>query len=191
MQGFGFDRDWGAGLYRDTGWGDLAASVTIGTGMPLRFEGSYMAAGRAALGILNRDNWTVGLSVAGGRTLETMGNEVLDDEPSGLALVAFDAALLRNNLEHRFEVDAGRLRGEDSLILFYRLGILLDPEGRLKIEAQPTWTKALGEEGFGGDVCLSFIANGDLTFRLLYSWDGVEESHNATIQVYYYRRVGT
>ncbi len=47
MQGFGFDRDWGAGLYRDFSWGDLAASVTTGTGMPASASsGNYMA-GRA------------------------------------------------------------------------------------------------------------------------------------------------
>jgi len=189
MQSFGFDRDWGAGVYRDTQWGDLAASVTTGTGAPVRFRGNWLGAGRVGYGVVNRDNYTLGLSFAGGRTLETMGNAVLEAEPADFRMLALDAALLRDNLEHRLELDAGRLWGEDAWAVFYRLGILLDGEGRWKIEAQPEYVETGGERGFQGDLCVSVLATADLTVRLLYSYNELEDDHRVVLQLYYYRQI--
>ena len=31
IQGFGYDRDWGGGLYKDFSWGDISASLTAGS----------------------------------------------------------------------------------------------------------------------------------------------------------------
>ena len=189
MQNFGFDRDWGGGLYRETEWGELAASVTTGTGAPLRFNGNRLAAGRVGYGVVNRDNYTVGLSVAGGETLETMGNAVLESEPADLSLIALDAALLRDNIEHRLEVALGRLWGEDAWAVFYRFGILLDGEGRWRVEAQPEYLRIGEEKGFQGDLCLSVIVTADLTLRLLYSYNEIEDDHRVVLQAYYYRQL--
>jgi hypothetical protein len=189
MQGYGFDRDWGAGAYRETEWGDLAGSLTTGTGAPVRFNGNRLAAGRVGYGVVNRDNYTIGLSAAAGETLETMGNAVLESEPADLRLVALDAALLRDNFEHRVEVETGRLWGEDAFAVLYRVGVLFDGEGRWKLEVQPQYLKAGGEKGFQGDVCLSVLATADLTLRLLYSYNETEDDHRAVLQVYYYHQI--
>ena len=57
IQGFGYDRDWGVGLYKDFSWGDIAATATTGSGMPIYFRGNYMTAARASYGVLSRDNY--------------------------------------------------------------------------------------------------------------------------------------
>ncbi|HEY6000164.1 MAG TPA: hypothetical protein VI078_12825 [bacterium] len=189
MQGYGFDRDWGAGVYRETEWGALAGSLTTGTGAPVRFNGNWLAAARVGHGVVNRDNWTLGLSAAAGETLETMGNAVLESEPADLRLVALDAALLRDNLEHRVELEGGRLWGESAFAVLYRLGVLLDGEGRWRIEAQPEYLEAGGEKGFQGDLCLSVLATADLTLRLLYSYNEADDDHRVVFQVYYYHQI--
>lgn len=189
MQGYGFDRDWGAGVYRETQWGDLAGSLTTGTGAPVRFNGNWLAAGRVGHGVVNRDNYTLGLSVAAGETLETMGNAVLESEPAELKLVAVDAALLRDNLEHRIEIDAGQVWDQDAFAVSYRFGILFDGEGRFKLEAQPQYLKAGGEKGFQGDLCLSVLATADLTLRALYSYNEPKDDHRIVLQFYFYHQI--
>jgi hypothetical protein len=189
MQGYGFDRDWGAGAYRETEWGDLAASLTTGTGAPVRFSGNWLAAGRVGYGVVARDNYTVGLSVAAGQTLETMGNAVLESEPAALTLVALDAALLRDNLEHRVELEAGRLWDRDAFALSYRFGVVFDGEGRWKLEAQPQYLKAGDRQGFQGDLCLSVLASADVTLRLLYSYNEPDDDHRVVLQVYLYHQI--
>ena len=81
MLGFGFDRDWGLGLERDFGWGGAAASLTAGSGMPLYFKGNFLPAARVSKGVPARDNYSVGLSLARGNVLETMGYTLVGTSP--------------------------------------------------------------------------------------------------------------
>ncbi len=189
MQNFGFDRDWGLGLYHDTQWGNWAATLTTGTGAPLRSAGNWMGAGRVSWGVLNAGNFNVGLSGAMGETMETMGNQVLDDDPRKMALVAFDATWLRDGFEHRFEADYGRLWEEDAGGLFYRLGWVLDGEARWKLEAQPQYI-AIGEKkSFGFSFCLSHLLTADLTLRAMYDYNEREDDHRIILQAYFYKQV--
>jgi hypothetical protein len=189
MQNFGFDRDWGVGLYRDTSWGNWAATLTTGSGAPLRFNGNWMGAARVSRGVLSGDNWNVGLSASAGETLETMGNQVLEEEPRDMALAALDATLLRDGLEHRFEADAGKLWGDDAWALFYRLGWVLDGEGRWKIEAQPQYLAVGGEKSFGFSFGGTHLLTPDVTLRLMYDYSQAEDDHRVILQVYLYKQV--
>ncbi len=63
IQGFGYDRDWGVGLYKDFSWGDISASGTTGSGMPVYTKGNYMTAARVSYGVLSQDNFNVGFSL--------------------------------------------------------------------------------------------------------------------------------
>ena len=89
-------------------------------------------------------------------------------------LAGADLTILRNNLEHRFDLLAGKWLGNDTYALFYRFGVNLDPEGRLKIEAQPTYWKFGEEEDYQMSLCLSSQATSNLTVRSAYTYD-----HNA------------
>jgi hypothetical protein len=186
IQGFGYDRDWGAGLYRDFSWGDLSASVTTGTGMPVYLKGNYMTAARISYGVQSRDNFNLGFSLGYGSTLDTMGYRLRDAEPRQMRLAGVDLTMLRDNLEHRFDLYAGRWLDQDTLAMSYRFGINLDQEGRLKIEAQPTYWKFGEEYDYEAALCISSQVTSDLTVRLGYTYDHNRDDNRVILQLYYY-----
>lgn len=186
IQGFGYDRDWGTGLYRDFSWGDVSASVTTGSGMPARFKGNYMTAARVSYGVQSRDNYNLGFSLGYGSTLDTMGYRLRDPDPRAMRLVGADLTILRDNLEHRFDVYAGRWLDQDTFAASYRFGINLDQEGRLKIEAQPTYWKFGEEYDYEAALCFSSQVTADLTVRLAYTYDHNRDDHRGILQLYYY-----
>ena len=185
IQGFGYDRDWGIGTYRDFPRGNLQLSATTGTGMPVRFRGNYLLAGRAAYGVLSEDNYSLGLSAGYGRTLDTMGYEVRESAPLDLRLAGVDLAVLRNNLEHRLDLLAGEWLGQSTRAAMYRFGYLFGPEQRLKIELQPTWWQSDGENWLFS-LCFSALVTPDLTLRTMYEYNRDEADHRAIAQLYYY-----
>jgi hypothetical protein len=187
MTGFGFDRDWGVGLSRDLSWGNAAFSLTTGSGMPLRFKGNYLAAARVAGGVLSRDNYEAGLSLAGGRILDIIGFRQIEDDPIDFRCISGDLTYLWNNLEGRAEVLVGRKAGRSALALFGKLGVNLLGENRLKLEVQPLvmrtgedWSSLLS----GG---ITFLANADLTFRGMVQRDSAFKDTRFVLQVYYYK----
>jgi hypothetical protein len=186
MQGFGFDRDWGAGVYHDFPWGNAAASLTAGTGAPIYDHRNYFAAARVSYGVLTQDNFNLGISGGWGETLETMGYTLLDSERRSLRLGGADLTWLRDNLEHRVEVLGGELWDERAFAFFYRLGVLLDGEGSWKIEAQPTWLRQAGSVNRQAALCVSHQATADLTVRTEYAYDQLEDDHRVLLQLYYY-----
>lgn len=185
IQGFGYDRDWGIGSYRDFSWGNLQLSATTGTGMPIYFNGNYLLAGRVAYGVLNEDNFTLGLSTGYGETLDTMGYKLRDPVPRLMRQIGADFALLRNNLEHRFDIMVGKWLDQDTVAFMYRLGLLFGPEQRLKIELQPTYWRSGGENWLFSS-CFSAQVTSDLTFRTMYEYSHLEDDHRVIGQLYYY-----
>jgi len=189
MMGYGFDRDWGVGLERDTSWGSAAASLTTGSGMPLYFKGNYLATARVSGGVLARDNWSVGASLASGRILDTVGNHLMSPDPLSFTAAAADATYLWRNLENRVEVLAGRRAGENILLLFWRAGLNLLSEGRLKLEVQPTVMK----NGIGWSSQLaggvSYQATADLAARSLIEYDHSRKDTRFVLQLYYYKGI--
>jgi hypothetical protein len=189
VEGFGYDRDWGVGLYKDFSWGDIAASATTGSGMPVYFKGNYMTAARASYGVLSQDNFNVGFSLGYGETLDTMGYKLRDSEPKLMKLAGLDLAFLRNYFEHRFEALGGRWLGEETYAFLYRFGINLSQEGRLKIEAQPIYWKISGKENYQFSFCISALATSDLTVRLAYTYDDSTYDNRVVLQLYYYLKM--
>jgi hypothetical protein len=188
IQGFGYDRDWGVGLYRDFSKINVQMSATTGSGMPIYFKGNYMLAARVAYGVLNDDNYTVGCSIGQGRTLDTMGYKLREPDPLDMGIFGADFALLWNNLEHRFDLLSGKWLGANTTAVMYRLGFLLDPEGRLKIEGQPTYWTSDGEEGgdWLGSLCVSWRVTADLTLRTMYEYNHSDGDQRVIMQLYYY-----
>jgi hypothetical protein len=189
IQGFGYDRDWGVGLYKDFSWGDISASATTGSGMPVYLKGNYMTAARVSYGVLSQDNINVGFSLGYGNTLDTMGYKLRDPEPGQMRLAGVDLTILRNNLEHRFDLLAGRWLGNDTYALFYRFGVNLDQEGRVKIEAQPTFWKSGEEKNYQMSLCFSVLATSNLTVRTAYTYDHNARDNRVILQLYYYRPI--
>lgn len=189
IQGFGYDRDWGVGTYRDFAHGNLQLSATTGSGMPVYMRDNYMLAARAGLGVLNEDNCTLGVSVGQGRTLDTMGYTLRQPDPLDMRLVGTDFAWLWNRLENRFDLFAGDWLGESTTAVMYRLGVLLDAEGRFKIEGQPTYWRVAGEDNWLYSVCGSWLVTADLTLRIMYEYDQAAGDHRVVGQIYFYKRL--
>ncbi len=189
MIGYGFDRDWGAGLSRDFAWGNAAASLTAGSGMPLRLKGNYLAAARVSKGALGRDNYSVGLSVAGGKILDIMGYQLMFDEPVDFRCVSADLTYLWNNLEGRAEVLAGRKDRTNVLAIFGRLGANLLQEGRLKIEVQPVVMKAAADWEILLSGGVAFQATTDLALRAMVQRESARKDTRIVFQAYYYKSI--
>jgi opacity protein-like surface antigen len=186
IQGFGYDRDWGGGLYRDFSWGDVSASVTTGSGMPIYTKGNYMTAARISYGVQSQDNFNIGFSLGYGKTLDTMGYRLRDPEPLDMSMAGIDLTVLRNNLEHRVDIYAGTWLDETTYAISYRFGINIDQEGKLKIEAQPSYWKFGGEENYQLALCVSSQVTSNLTVRLGYAYDHKEDDSSIILQLYYY-----
>jgi hypothetical protein len=189
IQGFGYDRDWGTGLYKDFSWGDISASLTAGSGMPLYTKGNSMSAARISYGVLSRDNFNMGLSVGYGKTLDTMGYELRNPEPLKMALASLDAAYVINRFEHRLDALAGKWLDQNTFAAMYRLGFNVDPEGLLKIEAQPTYWKSGDQDDFLMTLCFSSQVTTNLTVRLMPSYQDNTKDKRIILQLYYYRPI--
>jgi len=187
MMGWGFDRDWGMGFSRDFSWGNLAGSFTTGSGMPLHFKGNRLASARISKGVLERDNYNLGLSAAWGDILETMGYELISDEPAAFQMIAADFAYLRTRYESRLEVMAGERMKDPAYAFFWRFTINLLEENRLKLEAQPILWKTMGESSFTLSAGASYQATADLALRTVYQYVDATEDSRIVLQVYYYR----
>ena len=189
IQGFGYDRDWGGGLYKDFSWGDISASVTTGSGMPVYMKCNYMTAARVSYGVQSQDNFNLGFSLGYGSTLDTMGYRLRDPEPLQMRLAGVDLTILRNNLEHRFDLYAGTWLDKDTYAMSYRFGVNLDQEGRLKIEAQPTYWKFGEENDYQLALCFSSQVTSNLTVRLGYTYDHNTDDNRVILQLYYYQPI--
>ena len=115
--------------------------------MPLYFKGNFLAAARVSKGVLSRDNYSVGLSLAHGDVLETMGYTLVGPEPFAWTAAAIDATYFWRNIENRAEIQLGRRDGAGEFLFFWRTGLSLLDEGRLKIEAQPVLMRRAGDLG--------------------------------------------
>ena len=189
MAGWGFDRDWGLGTQKDFSWGDLRSSLTTGSGMAPHLDGSWLASARAGYGVLSRDNRSVGLSLARGRTLETMGWHTMPGGMRDLFAGGADASLLWDDWEGRFEVLGGERLGEPAYGLLWRLGRSFGEENRLKLEVQPELLRlgtVISNKAAAG---ASYVVNGDLTLRGLYQYDNGTDDHRVLTQLYYYLKL--
>ncbi len=189
MDGYGYDRDWGLGLNRDLPKGNWSLSLTTGSGMPFRLQGNYLLSGRMSFGVLSQDNWSLGLSAAYGKALETMGYKVVSSDPRPLGLAGADFSLFWNNFENRLEAIAGRKFGESALAVFWRLGVNFLEENRLKWEIQPVFRKEGGETMLEISTGVTYLATGDLALRIIYAYEGEIRDSRVVFQIYYYRRI--
>lgn len=189
MNGFGFDRDWGLGAYKEYSWGNAAVSLTTGSGMPIYFKNNYLASARVSKGSLNQDNYNLGVSLAYGETLTAMGYHLMHDDPELFAMAGADAAYLWDNFEARAEVMAGKNKDEGAFALFGRFGMNLLDESRLKLEFQPIVSKIGDDENFEISLGASYMLTGDLTLRTMYDYDHNTDDHKIVFQLYYYKKL--
>ena len=189
MMGYGFDRDWGAGISRDFEKADLKIATSTGTGMGLYTRGNYLVTGRVSYGVLSQDNFNIGESGAYGKILETMGYDTMYDRPILFSMGSIDATLLWDNFEWRAEAISGKKDREVAYAVLNRFTVKLLDENRLSLEVQPVYTKAdMGKDviAYGG---ISYLITSYLTGRSMYSYSYLEKEHRIILQIYYYEKV--
>lgn len=189
MQGFGYSLDWGAGVGRDFSWGTAGASLTAGSGMPLDLRGNWLLSGRVGKGVLSRDNYTVGVSGAWGRVLDTMGYHVVSPGLTTFAMVSADVSWLWDNVENRAEFMAGKKGGRAAWAAFARSGVNLLGEGRLKLEIQPVATCESGETLWRVAGGVTYQTARDVAFRGMVQYDEETRDTRVVFQVYLYKNV--
>jgi hypothetical protein len=187
MNGYGFDRDWGIGLERDTVWGDFGMSLTAGSGMSPRFLGNWLLTGRLAKGILEKENYNFGLSFGFGKTLDVMGNHLLSETAQPFRMAEVDLTWLKNNWENRFEVAIGQKLGTDVWAVLWRLGLGLLDENRLKLELQPALLRENAKNILQFSLGLTFLASADWTLRAMFLRDGRTNDSRLVLQAYFYK----
>jgi len=189
MHGYGFDRDWGAGIYRDFEWGNAAASLTTGSGMPLELEGNRLAAARVSRGVLTRDNYNIGVSGAWGEVLESMGYEIMMPDPVDFRMASLDWTHLWTRYESRLELMAGERAGGESYAVLWRIGANLLEESRLKLELQPLIQWRDGESHAIYAAAVSYQLTADLAIRSMYRRGEAMGDDFVVAQAYYYKRL--
>lgn len=189
MLGFGFDRDWGVGMERDFPSGSLSVSLTTGSGMPLHFRGNYLVAARFSKGVLARDNYSIGLSLAHGDILETMGYDLVMDEPFAWDSVGLDATYAWRNFETRAEILLGRRDDAGTFLFFWRTGLALLEENRLKAEVQPVLMRRAGAWDLSLGSGLTYLFNADLAGRFMVLYDTERRGARFVAQLYYYKGI--
>jgi hypothetical protein len=189
MEGFGYDRDWGGGLYRQLDFGDLSVSATTGSGMPLYFKGSFLTSARISVGVLSRDNYTVGFSGGYGDVLENMGVSIESHHPREFGVGGIDYTHLWNNFEFRIDALTGTRMGNFTAAAMFRAGVNLLEEGRLKIEVQPVYVRVGHDNNYQFFGCISYLITEYLTIRTMYQYDYLTNDHKVVMQMYLYWRL--
>ena len=189
MRGYGFDRDWGVGLQKQSEKGDFGLSVTTGSGMDLRFRGNYFVSARLGLGVLNTDNFAAGFSLGYGKLLDVIGYKIQSDSLINVTLAAVDLTWARDNIEHRFEIAGGDRGGFGTLAALYRFGLGLLDENRLKIELQPSAVLRSGESKFEMAAGATLVLHPDWTVRTMVAYDSKLDDFRIILQVYFYKGI--
>jgi hypothetical protein len=186
MLGFGYDRDWGAGISKDTKNGNIQFSFTSGTGMALKSNGNWLGALRISKGVLNYDNYNIGLSAAGGKVFDSMGYEIMEDEPHETLLFGADFAYNNDNMEHKVQLSAGTKMKEEVYAGLYRLTLNFLEENKLKVEGQGAYAQTGRIKNYYLSAGAAYKINAELTSRIMYEYDAELKENKTVIQLYYY-----
>jgi len=189
MEGFGYDRDWGIGFYRQYDAGDASISCTAGSGMSFYFDNNFLVNSRVSYGILEKDNYSFGLSAGYGKVYHFMGAEKMDDMLNETGSAGIDWNYNINNFEFKLESIFSRAGGIASSGNLFRVGVNFLEEDRLKIEIQPvSVSNGSGniEKLYSG---ITYVINEYLNARLMHVYNRNNSGGMIVTQLYYYKKL--
>jgi hypothetical protein len=102
------------------------------------------------------------------------------------AMLGFDAAHNHDNIEHRAEINFGSRDRAAALAGFYRLGVNLLAENRLKLESQYIYTKINLTENYFWGAGAAYRFTPELTGRLMYELETKANEYKVAAQAYAY-----
>lgn len=186
MSGLNFDRDWGAGLKLSRTNPSFSASVTTGSGMPLRVKETYLVASRIGWGDLAAQNYSLGLTASGGEILKTMGYEIMHNEiPHRLRTAGMDFSARFLNAYVYADGLYGSFHEESAYAGLLRLGYYLLPEERAALETQAYIQELAAVSSQEYSLGLNLLLNADFSLRAVYSYNQPDELHKIAMQIYY------
>jgi len=165
MADFGFENAWGSGLSRDTDWGTIALAYT-----------DSLASGRISYGVINQNNFNLGVSRASG---SLPGNNEVD-------FLGTDAAFLYENYELRVENTTGSKGSLPYHSFFIRGGLKLLDEERLKLELQKVSLEQGNNLEQTSSLGISYLFDENLAFRMMAQNDPMNGGTKYIFQSYYY-----
>jgi hypothetical protein len=189
-EGLGFESDWGAGAYKVFDDADLNFTLTSGSGFELYDSGNYLACTRYSYGILNKDNYTFGVSLNHGQIYDMMDYHRVYDYLFLTSMAGVDFSWNIRYFEFKFESTEGTMGDYQVNGTLIRIGYNLLEENRLKLELQPTLSKTVDEgQGYKIYFGVSYTLNEYLALRTMYEYDHFNGDHSVIGQVYYYRKI--
>jgi hypothetical protein len=205
MYGISFDKDLGIGFIKDTRNGDFKISLTRGSG-DLKFSSddnkyNFLLATRISKGLLNYDNYTLGLSTMIGKIISTDVHEMNMSTDKKIIMIGLDIAYNFNNIEYKTEFDFGSKNEKYIYASLQRLSLNLLDENKLKIELQYIYKSEENEtineshnseritENTTNNIwtfASSYKLNADLTIRGMYEYDANTKENKIVAQLYWY-----
>jgi len=153
-------------------------------------DGNYLADARFSLGVLERDNFSAGLSLSKGSVLDIMGYRRMSGALIRQELAGLDASFNWLNYEFKAEAVGGDKDGLFTSGFLFRASVNLLEENKLKLEVQPVF---LANQGQASDLKLytgvTWVVTDDLTFRVMDVYDTQGNFNNIVGQIYLYRRL--
>ena len=118
-----------------------------------------------------------------------MGYTLADPDPAAWTAAGLDWSFAWRNLESRAEILVGRRGGAGTFLAFWRPGLSLLEEGRLKIELQPALMRRAGDWDYSLGSGLTYLFNADLAGRFMVLRDSAGPGMRFVVQLYYYKRL--
>ncbi len=191
MHGMGYDRDWGASLYKEFDKSNLNVSATLGSGMPFYIKDNYLVAGRYGYGYINEENYTFGVSLFHGENLDTHGYHLMNDHLMTSNYLGLDGRYLWNYFESNVDIILGKKENTNIKALMFRQTLNLMEENKLKFDIQPVWVKSEGNDNLKLALGVSYRLHPDITLRTLFEHDYDANDNYAIFQIYFYKNIFT
>ena len=188
--GTGFERDWGMGFYSTYGEGDINITFTSGSGYMIYYSGNYMINTRLSYGILDKDNYTVGLSFRNGQIYDMIDYHRLNDNLYSTTSGGMDFSWNVKRFEFKFEASIGTMGTSDINGTLLRIGYNLIPKNKLKLEVQPVLSRTIDQGPAYKMYCgISYALTNYLAIRAMYEYNNFTNDHMSIGQVYFNRRI--
>lgn len=190
MSGLNFDRDWGVGIKHDGGNWNLNLSAGTGSGMPLYVGENYLLGSRLAWGDLSRSNATIGLSLAKGNVLKSMGYHVMhNNKKHPMLLGGMDIGWRYLDFDLKTDLLYGSYDDDPAYALVARSAYYPLPEDRLGIELQFQANELKSTKSTAYSAGLAYRINSDFTLRSTNVLQEPEGIQTIALQVYFYKGI--
>ena len=185
MSALNFDRDWGLGLVFDRQKPIVSIAATTGSGMPLYVKDNYLLTARIAVGEYSKENYSFGLSGGFGRTLRSMGYEIMHNKATHeYKTVGVDFSKRYLSLYTNGDLLYGSYHEKRAYSGLLRLGYYLLQEDKASVELQAMAGELTGAKSQSYAAGLTYHVSSDVSIRSMFSHIQPENTNTISLQLY-------